>query len=80
MRVLVTGMISGLDDEKFIQDVLATGQKDGLDVKYYNLIDEIERTGNKKHYKSQKTTYICHTHVNSGLELFSLISEYSTHR
>lgn len=48
MRVLVTGMICGLDDEKYIQDVLAIGEKDKLDVKYYNLIDEIERTGNKK--------------------------------
>ena len=48
MRVLVTGMISGLDDVKYIQDVLNIAEKDGLDVKYYNLIDEIERTGNKK--------------------------------
>ena len=48
MRVLVTGMISGLDDAKYIQDVLDIGKRDGLDVKYYNLIDEIEGTGNKK--------------------------------
>jgi hypothetical protein len=48
MRVLVTGMICGLDDVKYIQDVLAIGEKDGLDIKHYNLIDEIERTGNKK--------------------------------
>ncbi len=48
MRVLVTGIIAGLDDRKYIEEAIACARKDNLDVKYFNLVDEIERTGNKK--------------------------------
>lgn len=48
MRVLVTGMITGLDDINYINNVLDLGVKYGLDIDYFNLIEEMERTGNKK--------------------------------
>lgn len=48
MKVLVTGIITGLDDEQYIQDVLELGKKENFPIDYYNLIDEVERTGNKK--------------------------------
>ncbi len=47
MRVLVTGMISGLDDERYLKDVLELGSEEGQKIDYFNLIDEVERTGNK---------------------------------
>lgn len=47
MKVLVTGIITGLDDEKYIQEVLNIGEEKGLNIDYFNLIDEVERTGNK---------------------------------
>ncbi len=56
MRVLVTGMISGLEDEKYLQDVLEIGKKEKVDVDYFNLIEEIERTGDKKLDKLLGTT------------------------
>lgn len=48
MRVLVTGTIAGLDDEKYIGEVLDIGRQEGMDIAHYNLIEEIERTGDKK--------------------------------
>lgn len=48
MRVLITGIIAGLDDQKYIDDVIKFCKKDKLDVSYFNLVDEIQRTGNKK--------------------------------
>lgn len=47
MKVLVTGIITGLDDTKYIQDVLALGKKANMAIDYFNLIEEVERTGNK---------------------------------
>jgi len=47
MRVLVTGMITGLEDASFIRDVIDLGVKDGIDIEHFNLVEEIERTGNK---------------------------------
>ena len=48
MRVLVNGIIAGLDDRKYIQDALETGRKEGVDIDFFNLVDEMEATGNKK--------------------------------
>jgi len=48
MKVLVTGIITGLADEQYIKDVLDLGKEDNCDIDYFNLIDEVERTGNKK--------------------------------
>lgn len=47
MRVLVTGMIAGLQDKEYIDHVLALGKQDGIDIDYYNLVDEMQRTGSK---------------------------------
>tara|TARA_B100000809_G_scaffold148858_1_gene146325 strand:+ start:110 stop:1138 length:1029 start_codon:yes stop_codon:yes gene_type:complete len=48
MRVLVTGMIAGMDDESYINQVLQIGQDQGLDISYHNLINALESTGGKK--------------------------------
>ncbi len=48
MRILVNGIIAGLDDKSYIQKVLDAGHKDKFHIDYYNLVDEVERTGNKK--------------------------------
>jgi len=56
MRVLVTGMINGLEDEKYLQDVLNIGREEETEISYFNLIDEIERTGGKKLDKLLGTT------------------------
>ncbi len=48
MRVLVTGIIAGLNDKQYIDAALNYAKKDNCDVSYFNLVDEIERTGNKK--------------------------------
>ena len=48
MRVLVTGMIAGMDDESYINQVLQMGQDQGLDISYHNLINALESTGGKK--------------------------------
>lgn len=48
MRVLVTGMIAGMDDRKYVDSVLALAAKDGQAVDYYNLVDSLESTGGKK--------------------------------
>ena len=47
MRVVVTGMLVGMNEGKYIKDVLALGEKDNIQVAYYNLIDELEKKGNK---------------------------------
>jgi hypothetical protein len=48
MRVLVTGIIAGLEDEKYIDTALNHAKEEKLEVDYFNLIEEIESTGNKK--------------------------------
>ncbi len=48
MRILVNGIIAGLDDKAYIEKVLELARKDGLEVAYYDLISEMEKTGNKK--------------------------------
>ncbi|HBC87902.1 MAG TPA: hypothetical protein DCZ94_13185 [Lentisphaeria bacterium] len=48
MRVLVNGIIAGIDDEKYIRSVLKYGAGEGLDIEYFNLVKEMESTGNKK--------------------------------
>lgn len=48
MRILVNGIIAGLDDKRFIGEVLEIAKKENFPVEYYNLIDEVERTGNKR--------------------------------
>ena len=48
MRIVVNGIIAGLDDANYIKKVIDLGKKEKFEIGYYNLIEEIERTGNKK--------------------------------
>lgn len=48
MRVLVNGIIAGMEDLAYIDKVIQFGKDGGMDIAYFNLVDEIERTGNKK--------------------------------
>jgi hypothetical protein len=48
MRVLVTGMIAGINHGPFIQHVIDMGRKEDIEIRHYNLIDQLEATGEKK--------------------------------
>jgi len=48
MRVLVTGMIAGMDDRPYLDRVVELGQQEGLAVRSYNLVDALEATGGKR--------------------------------
>ena len=56
MRVLVTGMIAGMHDREYIENVVALGKKDKVKIESYNLIDRLEKTGNKTLAKMLGTT------------------------
>jgi hypothetical protein len=56
MRVLVTGIIAGIDDQKYLDDVLALGSSDGLDISYFNLVEALESTGGKRLHRLLGTT------------------------
>ncbi len=56
MRVLVTGMIAGLDDDGYIQRALAMGREHGLDIAHFDLIDALESTGGKRLHRLLGTT------------------------
>ncbi|NQZ56015.1 MAG: hypothetical protein HRT88_00880 [Lentisphaeraceae bacterium] len=47
MRVLLTGMIAGLDDLQFVQKVLSLGEERDFPINYYSLIEQLEKCGNK---------------------------------
>ncbi len=48
MKILVNGIIAGLDDKKFLRKVIEIGQQDGVKIDFFDLVEEMERTGNKK--------------------------------
>ena len=48
MRVLVTGMVAGLNHEEYVQRVLEMGRVEGREIRHYNLVRDLERTGKKK--------------------------------
>ncbi len=48
MRILVTGMIAGLNDDLYLARVLEMAGIEGLQVKYFNLVRELESRGGKK--------------------------------
>ena len=48
MRVLVTGMIAGIDDEPLLKEAVRRGESEGLAVRYYNFIEGLEGTGGKQ--------------------------------
>lgn len=56
MRILVTGIIAGIEDKKAIQEVVALGEQDGLDIQTYDLVDALESTGGKKLHRLLGTT------------------------
>lgn len=56
MRVLVTGMIAGMHDRDYINQAVELGKKDNVNIESYNLIDRLEKTGNKTLAKLLGTT------------------------
>ena len=56
MKVLVTGVVSGLNDDEYIEKVLQLGRQKGTDIKYFNLIDGLEETHDKTLPKILGTT------------------------
>lgn len=47
MRVLVTGMVAGMDDDACLKKVAALGLKNHREVKIYNAVDEFTKSGRK---------------------------------
>ena len=47
MRVLVTGMIAGMDDADYIRRVVALGQRNHRDIKVYNTVEDFTKAGKK---------------------------------
>ena len=47
MRVLVTGMIAGMDDADYLRRVVALGQKNHRDIKVYHAVDDFTKAGKK---------------------------------
>ncbi|MDD2709376.1 MAG: hypothetical protein PHV34_15425 [Verrucomicrobiae bacterium] len=56
MRVLVTGMIAGLDDREYMEKVVKLCASKGLKVPVFNLIDMVTRDGSKPLEKMLGTT------------------------
>jgi len=47
MRVLVTGMIAGMEDAEYLNKVVALGQKNNRDFKLFNAVDAFTKAGKK---------------------------------
>lgn len=47
MRVLVTGMIAGMNDAAYLQKVVAIGHKNGRDIKIFDAVDHFTKQGKK---------------------------------
>jgi hypothetical protein len=47
MRVLVTGMLAGMDDADYLAKVAALGQKNGKDIRIFNAVDAFTKSGKK---------------------------------
>lgn len=48
MRVLVTGMIAGIDEAKYMSQVMDLAAKDGVSIRTFDLVEALESTGGKK--------------------------------
>ncbi len=48
MRVLVTGMIAGMDDADYLRRVVALGQRNNREIKVYNAIDDFTKAGKNR--------------------------------
>ena len=48
MRVLVTGMVAGMDEGSWVDTLLKVAARDHLPVKTYNFIQQLEATGEKR--------------------------------
>lgn len=47
MRVLVTGMIAGMDDAEYLGKVAALGHQNGKDIRIFNAVDAFTKSGKK---------------------------------
>lgn len=47
MRILVTGIIAGLDDGAWLQQACTEGRRHGLDIAYFDLVERMTRGGEK---------------------------------
>ncbi|MFQ3670438.1 MAG: hypothetical protein SNJ84_03155 [Verrucomicrobiia bacterium] len=47
MRVLVTGMLAGMDDHAYLERVVALGQRNGRQIKVFNAVEEFTKGGKK---------------------------------
>ena len=47
MITLVTGMLAGMDDDRYLKQVVKMGAQNGKDIKVYNAIDEFTKNGKK---------------------------------
>jgi len=56
MRVLVTGMIAGLDDKAYLKQVLDLGRQEGREIASFDLVESLESTGGKKLHRLLSTT------------------------
>ncbi len=56
MRVLVTGNIAGLNDKEYINGIIEYGKSQNFNIDYYDLVDELEKTKDKKLAKMLGTT------------------------
>lgn len=48
MRVLVTGMIAGMDDGPCLEKLVAKGRENGVEIAAYDFVRQLEATGGKK--------------------------------
>ncbi|HBZ84213.1 MAG TPA: hypothetical protein DEO44_00555, partial [Verrucomicrobia subdivision 6 bacterium] len=56
MRVLVTGMIAGMDDADYLRRVVALGQRNNREIKVYNAVDDFTKAGKKPFERLLGTT------------------------
>lgn len=47
MRVLLTGMIAGMDDRSYLEKVVALGQRNGHNIQVFHAIDHFTKNGRK---------------------------------
>jgi hypothetical protein len=76
MRILVTGMAAGLDDERFLKSVVRESLQDGVPIHYYDLMDRLQSSGDKEmHLLLGATDYLFKTirereYGRIGVEIF----------
>jgi len=56
MRVLVTGMIAGMDDRSYLDKVVALGRNNGKEIQLFNAVDNFTKNGRKPLQRMLGTT------------------------